>query len=578
MQHPGSFGRSVVLALSLLSACAAAEPSAATSGTATAPPAATPGASGPGGAAAFLTGRFAAQQGDMGYAAAQFLRAGAAEPDDPDIRRQAFLAALLAGRPEATQLAQAEAGNPAALLLLADNEAVHGNWDAAEKLFATLPKQGITDILQPLLVAWAQFGAGRTDAALGQLHPYTDNERIRGVYTFHDALIADLAGRAEDAGRLYKVAQGEFGVSNLDLVRALASWQVRNGHEAEARQTLTAVNEMGDELAVSLPRLTADMAVRPVRNATDGIADVYLAFAVLLRQQDAGDFADVLLRLALDLNPNMTSARLVAAETLDQGKHTEAALAMLAPVEPSDPLAASVDLRRAALNDQLGNTAEALRILAGLETAYPDRAEPWALQGAVLRGGRRFAEAVTAFSKALTLLGPPVRSHWPLYYERGIAEERSHQWPAAEADFLKALELSPDEPSVLNYLGYSWTEQGHELARAQDMIKRASEQRPNDGAIIDSLGWVQLRQGNIADAVASLEHAVELEPEDATINGHLGDAYWAAGRKVEAQYQWRRALTLNPEPDDAAHFQARLHEADLAVGGPPATTAAKAQP
>jgi Flp pilus assembly protein TadD len=570
MQQFGSLGRSVMLALSLLSACAAAEPSGDTSDT--------PHPSGgrfvaPGLASDLLVAQFAAAQGDIGYASGEFLKALTVDPTDPDIRRQAFLSALLANRPEAADLAQRESTNPAAQLLLADIQAARGNWAAAVKLYAALPKEGVTALLQPLLSAWAQFGAGDVDGALGQLHPYIDNERIRAVYTFHDALIADLAGRSEEAGRLYKVAQSEFGVPNLDLVRALASWQARNGQEADAKQTLAAVNDMGDELAVATPRLIAGMATRPVSSATEGIAEVYLAFAALLRQQDSGDFANVMVRLALDLRPDLTAARLVAAETLDTNKHTEAAIAMLAPVETSDPLAPSVDLRRAALYDRLGDSDESLRILARLAASYPDRPEPWTLEGAILRGKKRYVEAVAAYSKALALMGPPDRTFWPIYYERGIAEERAHQWPAAEADFLKALDLSPDEPSVLNYLGYSWTEMGHDLARARRMIERAAEQRPNDGAIVDSLGWVQLREGDATAAIKSLERATEMEPEDATINGHLGDAYWAAGKKLLAEYQWRRALTLNPEPDDKAHFQARLHEAEqaLAIDGTAAT-------
>jgi tetratricopeptide (TPR) repeat protein len=576
MQHRGSFGRSVVLALSLLSACAAAEPTGATSGgepprrgtLARFEPNGSPGA--------LLTGWVAAQEGDFDYGASQLLKALADDPDDADLHRQAFLAALLAGRPEAAQLASEESGNPAAQLLLGDIDASRGNWDAAERHYATLPRQGITEILQSLLVAWAEFGAGRADSTLAQQHPYTDNERVRGVYTFHDALIADLAGRAADAGRLYAAAEREFGTPNLDLARAYASWQMRQGHAADARKTLATVNDMGDELAVSSGSLAGAIATRPVGSATDGIAEVYLAFGVLLRQQDTSDFANVMLRLALTLRPDFTAARLVAAEALEQAKHPEAALAMLAPVAGDDPLAPSVELRRAALQDRLGKTDEALRIFARLSAAYPDRPEPWIVQGDVLRGRHRYVEAAAALTRALALMGPPARTHWSIYYERGIAEERSHQWPAAEADFLKALELSPDQPSVLNYLGYSWTEQGHELGRAHDMIKRAAEQRPNDGAIVDSLGWVELRQGDVAGSVASLERAVEMEPEDATINGHLGDAYWAAGRRLEAQYQWRRALTLNPEPDDAAHFQARLHEAEQALGT--GATTAKAQP
>ena len=516
-------------------------------------------------------------EGDLGYGADEFMKALRSDPGDADIRQQAFLAALLAGQPEAARLAAEEGSNPAAKLLLGDLAASRGAWDQAERQFSALPKQGLTDILKSLLLAWTEFGAGRSDSTLAEQHPYTDNERVRAIYTFHDALIADLAGRAADAGRLYAAATTEFGAPNLDLVRAYASWQARNGHEAEAHKTLGQLNGMGDELSIALPSLTAAITTRPVRNATDGIAEVYLAFAVLLRQQDAGDFSNVMLRLALDLRPDFTAARLVAAEALEQGKHLDEAVAMLAPVPDTDPLLPSIELRRAELQDRLGNTDEALRIFARLEAAYPDRPEPWTLQGEVLRGKHRYAEATAAFTKALALMGPPERSHWPIYYERGIAEERSHQWPAAEADFLEALKLSPDEPSVLNYLGYSWTEQGHELDRAQQMIKRAAEQRPNDGAIVDSLGWVELRKGDVAGAVASLERAVEMEPEDPTINGHLGDAYWAAGRKLEADYQWRRALTLNPEPDDAAHFQSRLHEAEQVLGTGPTAAAAAAK-
>jgi Flp pilus assembly protein TadD len=538
------------------------------------------GAEPPGAAAALLVGQFAAAQGDMPYAADELLRARALDPQDPDIRRQAFLSALLADRPEAAELARQETDNPAALLLLANIQASRGNWSAAEQLYGSLPKQGITGLLQPLLSAWAHYGAGQPDAALGQLHPDIDNQRIRAVYTFHDALIADLAGRNEDAGRLYKAAEAGFGGPNPELVRAYASWLARQGHEAEARQTLSAFNSMGDELAVATPRLMQSIATRPINSATEGLAEVYLGFAGLLRQQDSGDFGNVMVRLALDLRPDLTAARLVAAESLDSNRHVEAALAMLGPVAASDPLAPSVDLRRAALYDRLGNTDESLRILTQLAAAYPDRAEPWTLRGAILREKHRFPEAVAAYSKALELLGPPARENWPVLYERGIAEERAHQWPAAEADFLKALQLSPDEPSVLNYLGYSWTEQGHDLGRAKQMIARAAEERPDDGAIIDSLGWVQLHQGDAQAAVKSLERAVEKEPEDPTINGHLGDAYWAAGKRLLAEYQWRRALTLSPEPEDAAHFQARLHEAEQVLGtaAGSAATAAKLQP
>jgi Flp pilus assembly protein TadD len=138
--------------------------------------------------------------------------------------------------------------------------------------------------------------------------------------------------------------------------------------------------------------------------------------------------------------------------------------------------------------------------------------------------------------------------------------ERIHQWPRAEADMNRALELSPDQPYVLNFLGYSMAERNENLPLAQDMIQRAMKARPNDGAIIDSMGWVKLREGDTKAALRLLEKAAELEPEDPSITGHLGDAYWDAGRHIEAEDQWRRALVLKPDPDDQARIEARLKD------------------
>jgi Flp pilus assembly protein TadD len=145
-----------------------------------------------------------------------------------------------------------------------------------------------------------------------------------------------------------------------------------------------------------------------------------------------------------------------------------------------------------------------------------------------------------------------------VYYFRGICHERSKQWPKAEADFKQALELFPDQPLVLNYLGYSWVDQGVNLEEGMRMIRRAVEQRADDGYIVDSLGWAYYRMGDFENAVKHLEQAVELKPEDPTINDHLGDAYWRVGRFLEAKFQWTHARDLNPEPEELAKINAKL--------------------
>ncbi len=571
MQHVRALRRSILLAASLLSGCAASDigPLDALL---------SPRHSAPGASGAFLNGRFAAIQHDMDHAADNFLTALKTDPDNPELQQQAFLSTLLLGRSEAVRLARSQPANPAAQLLLGDTEARDGRWPAAEARYAALPRQGLTQVLQPLLVAWSQQGQGQTDAALATLRPFVEGQRFRAIYALHAAMIADLGLRVAEAARLYRTAQLEFGGMNLQLARTLASWQSRQGHAAEAAQTLQALTESSDDLAISAQAVAADAPNRQVRKPTDGIAEAYLALAAALRSQDSSDFAIVLLRLALDMRPDLTAARLLMAEIVDGGKRPEAALAALKSVASDDPLIGVVRLRRAALTERMGQTEDALRMLDQIARDYPTRPEPLTMQGDILRTKRRFADAVDVYGNAIARVQRPGRSSWPLFYDRAIALERSHQWVRAEADFNRALELSPDQPYVLNYLGYSWTEQGRNLPKARQMIERAVELRPNDGSILDSLGWVTLRQGDVKGAIRSLEHAVELQSEDATVNGHLGDAYWAAGRRLEAQFQWRRALNLKPDQDDVPKLEAKLRESEQALGMPTPATAQRATP
>jgi tetratricopeptide (TPR) repeat protein len=560
MQHIRSACRPFLLALALLSVCAAADPS---------PPHIAPRGSrdAPSGVFAdFLTGRFALSQADAQTASTQFLTALAARPDDRELLQQAFISSMIAGRTEALQLARQLPDSQAAQLLLGQSDVLAGRWQAAEQRFRALPHQGVAQLLQPLLIAWAQQGDGHTEAAVATLRPFIEGQRFRGVYALHAALIADQGGRTAEAAKLYRQAESDFGGTNLRLAQILASAAARQGHPAEAQRILAAMAASAPDMSIAVKPLAAASMAPAVPRPQDGIAEAYLALAATVRAQDSSDFAMLLLRLALDLRPEFTAARLLAAETLSTQRHLENALQMLTPVAADDPLISVVRLQRASLSDRLGHTEEAMHELQRLGRDFPDSPAPLLREGDILRSKNRFAEAAVVYDRAIERIKTPKSSDWLAYYDRGICYERSRQWPKAEADFKRALALSPDEPFVLNYLGYSWADMGRNLVQARDMIEKAVQRRPNDGAIVDSLGWVMLRQGFTADAVKTLERAVEMEPEDASINGHLGDAYWAAGRKLEATYQWRRALIFNPEPDDAAKLEAKLHD-----GGQPST-------
>jgi Flp pilus assembly protein TadD len=551
MQQPRRLTRTSLLVLSLLSACAAAEPrSDGPQGTAFAPS---------GVDADVLVGHVAELRADPAVAAGAFDKALAVRPNDPGLMQQAFVASLLDGRSAAAEsLARQLPDNQIAQLLLVNQDVRAGRWAAAETRLHAMPREGLTQLLQPLILAWNQAGDGQIDAALATLQPLIDGQQFRGLFALHAAMIADLANRTAVATKLYRIADAAMPDLNLRLAQILASWQTRAGQPAEAARTLADFADASPNMAIVLPQLLAATEQRPVRGPADGIAEAYLALAAALRGDDSSDLAMIMLRLALDLRPDFPAARLVGAEILSDGGHNPEALRMLSGISDHDPLDAVIVMRRAALIAQVGHMAEALDDLDRLAAQFPDSPLPAIEQGDIYIAEHNYQQAAAAYSRAVDRMRPVRRSDWPVFYQRGIAYDQSHEWPHAEADFRHALSLAPNQPSVLNYLGYTWATKGEHLAEARQMLQKAAAGRPTDGAIVDSLGFVMLRQGEVSEAVATLQRAVELEPEDSTINMHLGDAYAAAGRKLEARYQWRRALTLNPTPDDATKLEAKL--------------------
>jgi tetratricopeptide (TPR) repeat protein len=541
--------RAVLLILCLLSACAAADPTVS----------ADRSPQGYGEAGDYLAGRFELSQGDFGPAARDLLKASADNPNDEDLLLQAFIACVNAGRPETVPLALRLPNNQVAAMVLADAAAKAGDWQQAVTRFSAMPRDGVMQLLQPLLLAWASQGAGNTDQALATLRPYMDNPRYRPIVALHAGMIADLARRPAEAAALYQQAELGMGEPSPRTALILASWHARSGQLAEAEGILGRMAASVPEASIALPGMIASLNRRPVANPLDGMAEAYATFAAALRAQQTGEFAMIMSRLALDVRPDSATARLMAADIQANAKHYDIALDMLEKAARlNDPIAPIIRLRRAAVLQEMGQTDEAIREVERIGRDYPDSSLPDEELGDLLRQKQQFAQAIDAYDRVISRIRQPAPNDWVIYYSRGIAYERTGQWIRAEADFNRALELSPDQPSVLNYLGYALADMGRNLEQAREMIQRAAARRPNDGAITDSLGWVLYRQGNLAEATKMLERAVGLEPEDPTITEHLGDAYWAAGRKIEAQYQWRRALTLNPSPEDAAKLEAKI--------------------
>jgi Flp pilus assembly protein TadD len=262
--------------------------------------------------------------------------------------------------------------------------------------------------------------------------------------------------------------------------------------------------------------------------------------------------------VALDLRPDHMLAQVLLGDILRQQERLEDAIAAYRAIPTETPYGWAARLSIADCLDQLGKSDEAEAMLRSLIDEQPDRYDAAQILGTLLRAKERFADAAAAYDIAVERLGEIKQRNWSLLYFRGIAYERSDQWPKAEADFQKALELEPDQPFVLNYLAYSWIEKGQHFEQAMDMLTKAVEQRPTDGYIVDSLGWVYFRIGRYEDAVTQLERAVGLKPLDPVLNDHLGDAYWRVGRKLEARFQWQRALQFKPEADQVGLIQDKI--------------------
>jgi Flp pilus assembly protein TadD len=284
-----------------------------------------------------------------------------------------------------------------------------------------------------------------------------------------------------------------------------------------------------------------------------------MTLADALDTEDSLRIALIHARLAAHIRADLIEAKLLVAELLEAQEQYALAAQALEGVPEGSPWYVTAEIRRANTQRGAGDLDAAIATLRALAESHPDQIEVHSALGDMLREAERFPAAAEAYSRAIELIDTPRPAHWVLYYTRGIARERSGDWPAAEADFRQALELEPDQPLVLNYLGYSMVEQRQNLDEALAMIEKAVAGQPDDGYITDSLGWVLYRLGRYEEALPHMLRAVELVPDDAVINDHLGDVLWKVGRRREAEFQWSRALSLGPADDlDMQRIRAKL--------------------
>jgi tetratricopeptide (TPR) repeat protein len=281
------------------------------------------------------------------------------------------------------------------------------------------------------------------------------------------------------------------------------------------------------------------------------------SIAAALNDASSADIAVLYLRLALYLKPDFDMAKIVLADRLETLKKFDEAIAVYrtirtGPYQPAAAIQIAIDEGR------LDQKEQAIADLKAIVTAHPGDMSSWTSLGDAYRSDNKDAQAIDAYSHAIGLLNPPDKKDWQLYFARAVSEQAVKNNTASAADLQAALNLSPDQPEVLNYLGYTWVDESRNLTQAVAMLEKARALSPYDGYIVDSVGWAYFRLHRYEDASKTLQAAVLLVPGDATINEHLGDAYWMAGRKLDARFQWNHALAFTTDPATKPEIEKKL--------------------
>jgi tetratricopeptide (TPR) repeat protein len=533
----------------------------------------------PGGVAAnslagdYLAGRQASFDGNIQAAADYYGRAVMLDPENSAILERAALAEISLGDvPRAAALA-AKLVSDGQRSQVAQMALVAQTGHAEE--YASLIRQvnddrGVGPLVDGLLLAWAQLGAGDMSAALVQFDEIAKQQGMGNFATYHKALALASVGDFESAAAILEGA----GTGGMQLTRrgVMAHVEILSQLERNADALTLIGTAFGSELDPGLQQMKSALEAGEalpfthIRGARDGLAEVFYTLAAALANEASDDFTLLYTRISEYLRPDHVDAILLSASLLDDMGQSELAVKAYAQVPVDHPAYHAAELGRAAALRDSDKIDAAIEVLESLSKTHADQPIVHSTLGDVMRQQERYDDAVSAYTNALDLFDVEGPSQWFLHYARAISYERLDRWDEAEADFRAALDLNPEQPQVLNYLGYSLVEKQIKLDEALDMIERAAAARPDSGYIIDSLGWVLYRLGRYDEAVGHMERATELMPVDPIVNDHLGDVYWAVGRKTEARFQWRRALSFTVYSSTAEEVDADRIRKKLEVG------------
>ncbi len=518
-------------------------------------------------AGSYLAGRSAAKLRDNDMASDFLSNALKVDAGNPLLTERVFLLELSEGNIDtaedyATRVLSFNSQHRMARIVLGLRDFRARHYDEARKNFQQAAYTPVGELTSTLLIAWSYAGEGELNLALKALDRLDSNDSFANFKSFHAGLVADYLGNAIRAEASYRKAFEEAS-SSLRVVQAYGNFLERSGRGAEAQKIYQTFLDSDDNPLIAAALESAKKNVKPqpfLATPGAGAAEALFSLATSMTDEQSIDVALLYARLALSFNADRPVMFTLLGDTYEDMKQFEKAIEAYSQVAQDSPLRANADMEIAVSLQRLDRKQEALDRLKELIARDSTNYDAIVTLGNIYRNNEDYVNAAKTYDDAIALISPAVAGHWRVFYYDGISHERLKQWDMAEKSFRKALELSPDEPSVLNYLGYSMIEKKINLPEAMEMVKKAVELRPNDGYIIDSLGWAYFQLGDYEEAVSHIERAVELLPADPIIAEHLGDAYWRVGRKLEAKFQWQHAKDNKPEPDDLKRIEGKLKD------------------
>lgn len=528
-------------------------------------------------AGSFLASQYAQYRQDWGSANIYLDKMIAMDPSNIDLQQRSMILSMQAGDyakalTMARKVLTQDKKNLLALLFIGVDELSNQKYDDAQDTFQKMPASGITDFVKPILSAWAMSPSKKVDIDMlsseGPLHAY------------HALLIADYMGKVKDPSRfLTHVMAG--GAADKHILESMADIYARQGDKKLATEIYdTLLTDVAQE-TTSRYKLLKDKrdnlslaASGKIQSPTNGAAELFYNMGRILFQDQSYESALVFARLADHLNPTNDDHKMLIAAMLNRTGHTDQAVSLYKAVAPTAPGYPEAQRSAAELLEKSGKPNDAVALM---EKTYKTTNDLNTLIeiGDIYRRADKHADAIKAYDRVVAALDGKVSSdYWQVLYARGMSYEQMGNYTMADADLLAALEFQPEQPYLLNYLGYSWVDRGKNFEQAMAMIQKAVALKSDDGYIVDSLGWAYYKAAEYDRAVPELERAVEMVPYDPIINDHLGDAYWRVGRKNEARFQWERAKNHSTKAEDITKLDQKIAQG-LVESPAPAQASAK---